>query len=167
DSECLWDNLKEADLKNWEEFEELFSKQTKKQSPTEPKAKNNSKAKEVAKLLDQKRSQNVGILISSLHLDISEIQNATIHICTSRCTLYNMAGDTPAQASVIRFRSSCNISGGVAYTRCLMYPHRKRSDGFRSGERGGHSTQPPYPMVVAGMCPECTVGHLTGFPLVL
>ncbi|GBM25416.1 Formin-1, partial [Araneus ventricosus] len=83
DSECLWDNLKEADLKNWEEFEELFSKQTKKQSPTEPKAKNNSKAKEVAKLLDQKRSQNVGILISSLHLDISEIQNALYNFDTS------------------------------------------------------------------------------------
>ncbi|GBL88387.1 hypothetical protein AVEN_103039-1 [Araneus ventricosus] len=57
-----------------------------------------------------------------------------------------MAGDMPAQASVIRFRSSCNVGGGVAYTRCLIYPHRKKSSGFRSGERGGHSTQPPYPM---------------------
>ncbi|GBO02620.1 hypothetical protein AVEN_71588-1 [Araneus ventricosus] len=57
-----------------------------------------------------------------------------------------MAGDTLAQASVIRFRSSCNVGGGVAYTRCLMYPHRKKSNGFRSGERGGHSTQAPYPM---------------------
>ncbi|GBN39232.1 hypothetical protein AVEN_259531-1 [Araneus ventricosus] len=57
-----------------------------------------------------------------------------------------MAGDTLAQASVIRFRSSCNVGGGVKYTRCLMYPHRKMSNGFRSGERGGYSTQPPYPM---------------------
>ncbi|GBN14730.1 hypothetical protein AVEN_219937-1 [Araneus ventricosus] len=76
--------------------------------------------------------------------------SATIHIwtrdCTSRCTLYNIAGDTLAQASVIRFRSSCNVGGGVAHTRCLMYPHRKRSNGFRSSERGGHSTLPPYPM---------------------
>ncbi|GBN41360.1 hypothetical protein AVEN_53974-1 [Araneus ventricosus] len=56
-----------------------------------------------------------------------------------------MAGDTLAKASVIRFRSSCNV-GGVAYTRCLMYAHRKKSFGFRSGERGVHSTQPPYPM---------------------
>ncbi|GBM86203.1 hypothetical protein AVEN_239236-1 [Araneus ventricosus] len=76
--------------------------------------------------------------------------SAKIHICTrdctSRCTLYNMAGDMLAQASVIRFRSSCNVGGGVAYTRCLMYPHRKKSNGFRSGERGGHSTQPKYPM---------------------
>ncbi|GBM86971.1 Solute carrier family 52, riboflavin transporter, member 3-B [Araneus ventricosus] len=57
-----------------------------------------------------------------------------------------MAGDTLAQASVIRFRSSCNVGGVGANTRCLMYPHRKKSNGFRSGERGGHSTQPPYPM---------------------
>ncbi|GBO41960.1 hypothetical protein AVEN_172376-1 [Araneus ventricosus] len=62
------------------------------------------------------------------------------------CTLYNMAGDTLAQAPVIRFRSSYNDGGGVAYTLCLMYPHRKKSNGFRSSERGGHSSQPPYPM---------------------
>ncbi|GBM48551.1 hypothetical protein AVEN_184570-1 [Araneus ventricosus] len=57
-----------------------------------------------------------------------------------------MAGDTLAQASVIWFRSSCNVGGGVAYTRCLMYPHRKKSTGCISGEREGHSMQPPYPM---------------------
>ncbi|GBM62209.1 hypothetical protein AVEN_267878-1 [Araneus ventricosus] len=54
---------------------------------------------------------------------------ATIHIstrdCSSHCTLCNMAGGTLAQASVIRFRSSCNVGGGFAYTRCLMYPRRK------------------------------------------
>ncbi|GBM78655.1 hypothetical protein AVEN_88200-1 [Araneus ventricosus] len=75
--------------------------------------------------------------------------SATIYIwtrdCTFRCTLYNMARDTLAQASVIRFRSSCNVVGGVVYTRCLMYPQRKKSSGFWSGEREGHSTQPPYP----------------------
>ncbi|GBO46514.1 hypothetical protein AVEN_199514-1 [Araneus ventricosus] len=64
--------------------------------------------------------------------------SATIHTwtrdCTSRCTLYNMAGDTLTRASVMRFRSSCNVGGGVAYTRCLMYPHRKKSNGFRSVE---------------------------------
>ncbi|GBN85562.1 hypothetical protein AVEN_37034-1 [Araneus ventricosus] len=57
-----------------------------------------------------------------------------------------MAGDTLTQVFVIRFRSSWNVGGGVAYTRCLMYSHRKKSNGFRSGERGGHSTQLPYPM---------------------
>ncbi|GBM31605.1 hypothetical protein AVEN_198463-1 [Araneus ventricosus] len=57
-----------------------------------------------------------------------------------------MAGDTLAEASVRRFRSSCNVGGSIAYTRCLMCHHRKNSIGFRSGERGGHSTHPPYPM---------------------
>ncbi|GBM12614.1 hypothetical protein AVEN_146792-1 [Araneus ventricosus] len=76
--------------------------------------------------------------------------SVTIHIwtrdCTSRCKLCNMAGDMLEQASVIRFRSSCNVGGGVTYTRCLMYLHRKKSNGFRSGERGGNSMQSPYPM---------------------
>ncbi|GBM74204.1 hypothetical protein AVEN_203405-1 [Araneus ventricosus] len=71
-----------------------------------------------------------------------------------------MAGDTLAQASVIRFRSSCNVGGRVTYTRCLMYPHRKKSNEFRSGERGGHSTQPLYPMTCCWNVSECTVGHL-------
>ncbi|GBN15257.1 hypothetical protein AVEN_229819-1 [Araneus ventricosus] len=57
-----------------------------------------------------------------------------------------MTGGTLAQASIIRYRSSCSVGGGDACTRCSMYPHRKKSNGFRSGERGGHSTQPPYPM---------------------
>ncbi|GBN13971.1 hypothetical protein AVEN_62030-1 [Araneus ventricosus] len=76
--------------------------------------------------------------------------SATTHIwtrdCTSRCTLHNMTGGTLVQASIMRFRSTCNIGGGIEYTRCLMYPHRNKSNGFRSGERGGYSTQPPYPM---------------------
>ncbi|GBM66041.1 hypothetical protein AVEN_39593-1 [Araneus ventricosus] len=75
--------------------------------------------------------------------------SATIRIwtrdCTSRCSSYNMASDTLEQTSVIRFRSYCNVGGGVAYTRCLMYPHRKKSNGFRAGESGRGSTQPPYP----------------------
>ncbi|GBN57155.1 hypothetical protein AVEN_216311-1 [Araneus ventricosus] len=71
-----------------------------------------------------------------------------------------MTGDTLAQASVIRFRSSCNGGGGVAYTRCLMYIRRKKSNGFRSGERGDYSMQPPFPMTCCWNVPECTVGHL-------
>ncbi|GBL92839.1 hypothetical protein AVEN_4543-1 [Araneus ventricosus] len=70
-----------------------------------------------------------------------------------------MAGDTLAQASVIRFLSSCNDGGGVAYTRCLMYLHRKKSNGFRSGERGGHSTQPPYPMACCWNVSRMYCGH--------
>ncbi|KAG8185502.1 hypothetical protein JTE90_019758 [Oedothorax gibbosus] len=83
ETECLWENIEETKIDNWDEFEELFSKQTAKKSPSEPKQVKQTKAKEVAKLLDQKRSQNVGILISSLHLDISDIQHALYNFDTS------------------------------------------------------------------------------------
>lgn len=80
---CLWDKLKETSPDSWDEFEELFSKNViKSKNPAQKEAKQ-SKTKEVAKLLDQKRSQNVGILISSLHLDINEIQHAVYSFDTS------------------------------------------------------------------------------------
>ncbi|GBM16810.1 hypothetical protein AVEN_261126-1 [Araneus ventricosus] len=56
-----------------------------------------------------------------------------------------MAGVTEAQASVMRCRRSCNVGGGVAYTCPFMCPHKKKSNGVKLGERGGHSTKPPYP----------------------
>ncbi|GBL87342.1 hypothetical protein AVEN_270587-1 [Araneus ventricosus] len=71
-----------------------------------------------------------------------------------------MAGDTLSQASAIRFRSSCNVGGGVAYTRCLIIPTEKSPMG--SGQVNveailhNHYTR----LLVAGMCPECTVGLL-------
>ncbi|GBM34430.1 hypothetical protein AVEN_226846-1 [Araneus ventricosus] len=42
---------------------------------------------------------------------------------------------------------SCNVGGGVTYTCCLRYPHMKKSIGIISGERGGHSWKPPYPII--------------------
>ncbi|GBN09980.1 hypothetical protein AVEN_61204-1, partial [Araneus ventricosus] len=57
------------------------------------------------------------------------------HLDTGLHFLLHMAGGTLAQESVIRFRSSCNVCGGVAYTRCLMYPHRKKSNLFVSNKR--------------------------------
>ncbi|GBN44671.1 hypothetical protein AVEN_26930-1 [Araneus ventricosus] len=75
---------------------------------------------------------------------------ATIHICTldwiSRCTLGNMAGVTEAQASVMRRRKSYNVGGSVAYTCPFMCPHKKNSNGVKSGEHEVHSAKPPYPM---------------------
>ncbi|GBM17233.1 hypothetical protein AVEN_223781-1 [Araneus ventricosus] len=47
----------------------------------------------------------------------------------------------------MRRSRSCNVGGGVAYTCCLRYHHRKKSIGVRSGERGGHSWKPPYPII--------------------
>ncbi|GBN71070.1 hypothetical protein AVEN_10097-1 [Araneus ventricosus] len=57
-----------------------------------------------------------------------------------------MACVSEAQASVMRRRRSCNVGGWVAYTCPFMCPHKKMSNGVKSGEHEGHSTKPPYPM---------------------
>ncbi|GBN90445.1 hypothetical protein AVEN_19182-1 [Araneus ventricosus] len=57
-----------------------------------------------------------------------------------------MACVTEAQASVMSRRRSCNVGEGVAYTCPFICPHKKKSNGVKLGERGGHSTEPPYPM---------------------
>ncbi|GBN07653.1 hypothetical protein AVEN_107925-1 [Araneus ventricosus] len=44
-----------------------------------------------------------------------------------------MAGVTEAQASIKRRRRSCNVGGGVAYTCPFMCPHKKKSNGVKSG----------------------------------
>ncbi|GBO37196.1 hypothetical protein AVEN_209440-1, partial [Araneus ventricosus] len=64
-----------------------------------------------------------------------------------------MAGVTEAQASVMRRRRSCNIGRGVAYTCPFMCPHKKKSNGVKSVERGCHSTKPPYRLFDSGMSP--------------
>ncbi|KAJ8045851.1 Formin-2 [Holothuria leucospilota] len=79
----LWSNLEEMDF-NIEEFEELFAKKsiTKKKKPLADTIKK-KKVKKVAKLLDDKRSQAVGIFMSSLHVEMSDIHNAVLKMDTS------------------------------------------------------------------------------------
>ena len=48
--------------------------------------------------------------------------------------------------STIRWRNLSIFWGEVENTLSLRYPYRKKSDGFKSGERGGHSTSWPKPM---------------------
>ncbi|XP_022247825.1 protein cappuccino-like [Limulus polyphemus] len=80
---CFWEILEEIGPENWDEFTGLFSRQVR-EKKTSTKTKNlKAKSKQVAKLLDQKRSQNVGILISSLHLEISDVENAVYNFDTS------------------------------------------------------------------------------------
>jgi hypothetical protein len=43
----------------------------------------------------------------------------------------------PAATAILATRSCC-VSTGVSYTRHCMYPQRKKSNGVKSGERGGH-----------------------------
>ncbi|XP_049552942.1 formin-2 [Orcinus orca] len=79
----IWEKIEEPSI-DCHEFEELFSKTTVKErkkpiSDTITK----TKAKQVVKLLSNKRSQAVGILMSSLHLDMKDIQHAVVNLDNS------------------------------------------------------------------------------------
>ncbi|KAJ8013648.1 hypothetical protein DPEC_G00031990 [Dallia pectoralis] len=76
----VWEKIEEPDV-DFAEFVELFSKtavKEKKKPLSETITK--SKAKQVVKLLNNKRSQAVGILMSSLHLDMKDIQHAILNL---------------------------------------------------------------------------------------
>lgn len=79
-SSLVWEAIEEPDV-DFGEFVELFSKtavKEKKQPLSDTITK--SKAKQVVKLLNNKRSQAVGILMSSLHLDMKDIQHAILNL---------------------------------------------------------------------------------------
>lgn len=78
----LWGSLEEPDIVNTKEFEDLFSKATLqlKKKPLADTYEKKAKTKKIVKLLDGKRSQAVGILISSLHLDMKDIQQALLNV---------------------------------------------------------------------------------------
>ncbi|XP_031822811.1 formin-2 isoform X2 [Sarcophilus harrisii] len=79
----IWEKIEEPSI-DCHEFEELFSKTAVKErkkpiSDTITK----TKTKQVVKLLSNKRSQAVGILMSSLHLDMKDIQHAVVNLDNS------------------------------------------------------------------------------------
>ncbi|KAL4656461.1 formin-1 [Arapaima gigas] len=78
----LWGSLEEPNIVNTKEFEDLFSKVTvqPKKKPLSDTYEKKAKAKKIVKLLDGKRSQAVGILISSLHLEMKDIQQAVLTV---------------------------------------------------------------------------------------
>ncbi|KAK2879232.1 hypothetical protein Q8A67_020023 [Cirrhinus molitorella] len=78
----LWSSLEEPDIIDTQEFEDLFSKATiqAKKKPLSDSYEKKNKAKKIIKLLDGKRSQAVGILISSLHLEMKDIQQAVLTV---------------------------------------------------------------------------------------
>lgn len=81
----LWLTLEEAKV-NMQEFANLFSRQVVTRKPVKKKVEENTKI-QVAKILDSKRSQNVGILAQSLHVEFSEIENAIYNFDTSIVSL--------------------------------------------------------------------------------
>ncbi|CAB4056763.1 FMN2 [Lepeophtheirus salmonis] len=86
-----------------DEFEALFSR-----PEAKPKAKKTQKKEEgskenrklsVAKILEAKRSQNVGIFIKSKHLDISEIENTIYNFDNSVIDFETLGGIKSIQAT--------------------------------------------------------------------
>jgi formin 2 len=83
DEKCkdvLWKEIDETQLDNIDEFTELFSRQG-----IVPKVKETTPLPKVKtiKVLDSKRSQNVGIFVRSIHVDFAEIEHAIYHCDTS------------------------------------------------------------------------------------
>ncbi|XP_064211277.1 formin-2 isoform X2 [Tribolium castaneum] len=85
-SDALWTQIDELPLDSLNEFVDLFSRQVVTRKPTVKKQEQKAKA-EAVKLLDSKRSQNVGILAQSLHVDFQEIENAIYNFDTSIVSL--------------------------------------------------------------------------------
>jgi formin 2 len=107
DNQDLWEELEETPIEV-EEFDSLFSRpQVKPKAKKEDKKESEKKSTKivVAKLLDAKRSQNVGIFIKSKHLqDIIELEN----------TIYNFDN------SVIDFETLSQVKANQASSEELI-----------------------------------------------
>lgn len=82
----LWAEIDEVPLDTLPNFTDLFSRQVVARKPTMKKVETKPKV-EAIKLLDSKRSQNVGILAQSLHVEFQEIENAIYNFDTSIVSL--------------------------------------------------------------------------------
>ncbi|XP_022329894.2 uncharacterized protein LOC111128535 isoform X2 [Crassostrea virginica] len=78
----VWEELDEAAI-DMDEVDKLFCKPPSEAAQKANKARAKSPAKQVAKVLSPKRSQLVGILLSSLRVDVSDIEQAILSCDTS------------------------------------------------------------------------------------
>ncbi|KAK1889190.1 Formin [Dissostichus eleginoides] len=78
----LWNILEEPNIIDAGQFEDLFAKTIthSKKKPLSEAYEKKAKARKIIKLLEGKRSQAVGILISSLHLEMKDIQQAVLAV---------------------------------------------------------------------------------------
>ncbi|XP_060554062.1 uncharacterized protein LOC132715098 isoform X2 [Ruditapes philippinarum] len=94
----IWEDLEEENI-DVNELDSMFSKRhvepSRRFSPNKPK----NKAKQVAKVIAPKRSQVIGILLSSLRFEMSEIEHAIVTFDTSQLPeeklrqIYEIRGD--------------------------------------------------------------------------
>lgn len=83
DMRLVWEEIDEATI-DMDEVDKLFCKPPSEASQKASKTRAKSPAKQVAKVLSPKRSQLVGILLSSLRVDVSDIEHAILS-CDSSC----------------------------------------------------------------------------------
>ena len=69
----IWEDLDDIPIEE-EEFDSLFSRNVVKPKPKEEKKVAKPKSEKPASIIDSKRSQNIGILLRSTHLDIARIE---------------------------------------------------------------------------------------------
>uniref|UniRef100_A0A8C4Q0J3 FH2 domain-containing protein n=1 Tax=Eptatretus burgeri TaxID=7764 RepID=A0A8C4Q0J3_EPTBU len=81
EAKTFWDKLEELPI-NSQDFEHFFCKAAvkEKKKPLSDVFSRRSKSKQIIKVLDNKRSQAVGILMSSLHLDMKDIRHAVLQL---------------------------------------------------------------------------------------
>lgn len=124
-AECLWEGLEEPEI-NVDEFEDLFSKAPAKKKSSPGKHAKAKKTREVAKLLDAKRSQAIGIFISSLHLQASEIETAILEFDMSSLsleTLNTLYEQRPEDAELELIRRHLETKPDVALDRPEQFIH--------------------------------------------
>jgi formin 2 len=74
----VWEKIDDLPIKDWDDFHELFSRQVvEKKVAKKVEATNKPVRQQAMKVLDSKRSQNVGILVKSLNLDIEQVKLGT------------------------------------------------------------------------------------------
>jgi len=82
----LWEKLEELPVENWDDFTTLFSRQVVEKKVVK-KVEDKPVKQQSIKILDSKRSQNVGILVKSLNLDIENVKNAVFEFDLSVISL--------------------------------------------------------------------------------
>ncbi|XP_014673617.1 PREDICTED: formin-2-like [Priapulus caudatus] len=81
-TKTLWEELEEPQI-DVDEFEVLFSKKQMQPKKKKTAESNKKQVKKVIKILDQKRSQGLGIVLSSLHIEISDVESTLLNVDTT------------------------------------------------------------------------------------
>lgn len=106
----IWTEIDETPLDNIDEFTELFSRQA--IAPVSKPKELKPKRDKSIKVLDAKRSRNVGIFARSLHMPSSEIEHAIYHVDTSVISLETLQQISNIRATDEELQQIREVDGG-------------------------------------------------------